>query len=131
MPRRDSSAFETVRRQAVTALNRLRADIKAAESDLNELRKQEQQLAAITGESRGAGAKNGAAPSAGRRAGGGRMDWRAVLDKLPKRFSASDVRSVHGVGDKRSGEIFAAITRWIDSGLVKRKERGVYERAAQ
>jgi hypothetical protein len=126
MPRRDSSAFETVRQQAITALNRLRKDIKNAESELNQLRKQEQQLAAIAGEAKGApSVRNGARPS-----GGGRTDWRAVLDKLPKRFSASDVRSVRGVGDKRSGEIFAAITRWIDSGLVKRKERGVYERAA-
>jgi hypothetical protein len=128
MPRRDSSVFENVRQQAITALNRLRKDIQAAESDLNELRKQEQQLAAITGEAKTAAvARNGAPAASG---GGGRTDWRAVLDKLPKRFTASDVRSVRGVGDKRSGEIFAAITRWIDSGLVKRKERGVYERAA-
>ncbi len=126
MPRKDSSAFESVRQQAIAALNRLRRDIRAAESDLNELRKQEQQLAAITGEAKTAAFSNGA-PAA---SSGGRMNWRAVLDKLPRRFTASDVRSVRGVGDKRSGEIFAAITRWIDSGLVKRKERGVYERAA-
>jgi hypothetical protein len=124
MPRRDTSAFESVRKQAITALNRLRKDIRSAESELNELRKQEQQLAAISGEAGTAAAKNGGPAT------GGRTDWRAVLEQLPKRFTASDVRSVRGVGDKRSGEIFAAITRWIDSGLVKRKERGVYERAA-
>ena len=58
----------------------------------------------------------------------GRTDWRAVLEKLPKRFKASDVRKVRGLANKRSGEIFAAVTRWIDGGMVKRKERGVYER---
>jgi phage shock protein A len=128
MPRKDSSVFENVRQQAIAALNRLRKDIRTAESDLNDLRKQEQQLAAITGEARTAAAVRNGASALSR--GSGRTNWRAVLDKLPKRFTASDVRSVRGVGDKRSGEIFAAITRWIDSGLVKRKERGVYERAA-
>ena len=30
--------------------------------------------------------------------------------------------------DKRPSEVFAAITRWIDAKMVKRKSRGVYER---
>ena len=33
-----------------------------------------------------------------------------------------------GLAKKRSSEIFAALTRWIDGGLVKRKEHGVYEK---
>ncbi|HTW88772.1 MAG TPA: hypothetical protein VMD75_12285 [Candidatus Binataceae bacterium] len=39
------------------------------------------------------------------------------------------MRDVRGLKGKRSSEIFAAITRWIDAGAVKRRERGVYERA--
>jgi hypothetical protein len=124
------SAYERLRQQAVTALTRIRKDIRDAESELVALRKQEEQLGLITGESSGArkmpavAASNGATPSHGR------TDWRAVLTKLPKRFKASDVRKVRGLTNKRSGEIFAAVTRWIDSGAVKRKERGVYERVA-
>jgi hypothetical protein len=123
MPRRQSaaSAYEHVRQQALGALNKLRRDIRTVESQLSILRKQEEQLSLITG---------GSAASAtdGARVSSGRMNWRAVLGKLPKRFKASDVRSVRGLANKRSGEIFAAVTRWIDTGLVKRKERGVYER---
>lgn len=118
------SAYERLRQQAVTALNTIRKEIRDVELELVALRKQEEQIGLITGESSGgeAAASNGAEPSQGR------TDWRAILVKLPKRFKASDVRKVRGLGDKRSGEIFAAVTRWIDAGAVKRKERGVYER---
>jgi hypothetical protein len=128
MPRQQSaaSAYEHVRQQAINALNRLRKDIRTVESELGILRKQEEQLRSIAGEGRTAAS---AASSNGAPARGGRTNWRVVLEKLPKRFKASDVRGVRGLASKRSGEIFAAITRWIDSGAVKRKERGVYERA--
>jgi hypothetical protein len=129
MPRGTSaSAYENVRRQALSALGRLRRDIRTTESQLSMLRKQEEQLLSITGMA-GGRASNGASASSGGGGDGGRMNWRVVLEKLPKRFKAADVRGVRGMAEKRSGEIFAAITRWIDSGLVKRKERGVYERA--
>ena len=123
MPRRESSAsaYEHVRQQAISALNRLRKDIHTVESQLTTLRKQEEQLLAMTGEVRAAASDGASAP-------GGRTNWRTVLEKLPKRFKASDVRGLRGLASKRSGEIFAAVTRWIDSGVVKRKERGVYER---
>jgi hypothetical protein len=51
-----------------------------------------------------------------------------VLEKLPRQFKASDIRTVRAVKDKRSSELFAAITRWIEAGTVKRKDRGRYER---
>ncbi len=118
------SAYERLRQQAVTALNAIRKDIRGVELELVTLRKQEEQLGLITGQSsRGEAIEsNGAEPSQGR------TDWRVVLAKLPKRFKASDVRKVRGLANKRSGEIFAAVTRWIDAGTVKRKDRGVYER---
>jgi hypothetical protein len=128
MPRgqMSGSVYERVRRQAVTALGRLHKQIRKVESELSMLRKQEEQLGILTGAAlgRGAAAANGASVARG----GGRMNWREVLSKLPKRFKASDVRGVRGLANRRSGEIFAAVTRWIDGGLVKRKERGVYER---
>ena len=126
MPRGKSSvsAYDRLRREALGALTELRREIRVKESELNDLRKQEQRLGVLTASGRVA---NSSAPN-GRSASGGRMNWRAVLVKLPKRFKAADIRKVRGLRDKRSGEIFAAVTRWIDTGLVKRKERGVYER---
>jgi hypothetical protein len=52
-----------------------------------------------------------------------------VLVQLPKQFQASHIRGLRGLKERRSSEIFAAITRWIDSGMAKRKSRGIYERA--
>ena len=44
--------------------------------------------------------------------------------------SSSRLRTcaVCGLKDKRSSEIFAAITRWICASAVKRRGRGAYER---
>ena len=57
-----------------------------------------------------------------------RISWGAVLEQLPKKFKASDLRQVRGLKDKRSSELFAAITGWIKAGSVKRKARGAYVR---
>ncbi|MGB3549613.1 MAG: hypothetical protein WA993_02910 [Candidatus Binatus sp.] len=64
--------------------------------------------------------------AAGAKAGGarGRINWHRVLAQMPKQFKLSDVRSVRGLKLKRSSEIFVAIKRWIDAGLVTRKTRG-------
>ncbi|MGH7949069.1 MAG: hypothetical protein ACREQF_07595, partial [Candidatus Binataceae bacterium] len=69
---------------------------------------------------------NGQAGVAGAR---GRINWRTVLSQLPRQVGASDVRKIRGLKQKRPSEIFAAITRWIEGGLAKRKARGVYERS--
>ena len=122
MPRgqSSSSAYERVRRQAVTALARLHKDIHKVESELSLLRKQEEQIGMLTG------AVSQKVAAADRASGSrGRINWQAVLAEVPKRFKASDVRGVRGLTKKRSSDIFAAVTRWIDGGLVKRKERGV------
>jgi len=126
MPRRENigvaSAFRQVQKQARQLLVGLRKEIRGKETELNRLREEERRLALMTG-----GAKaRGAAPAAR----GGRINWRAVLSQLPKQFKAADIRGVRGLRAKRPSEIFAAITRWIDAGMVKRKARGVYERAA-
>jgi len=52
----------------------------------------------------------------------------AVLERLPKEFKASHIGAVSAVKHKRSSERFAAISRWIDAKMVKRKSRGIYER---
>ena len=52
-----------------------------------------------------------------------RIRWGTVLEQLPKEFKASNLRQVRGLKDKRSSELFAAITRWIKGGSVKKKAR--------
>lgn len=129
MPRRKAakrpttSAFRQVQQQARSLLINLRKEIRNTESDLNRLKDEESRLSALIGV---AGAGGRRAPRAG---GGGRIDWRAVLGQLPRQFKASDVRKLRGLKEKRPSEIFAAITRWIEAGIAKRKTRGVYERA--
>lgn len=128
MPRKDTaaevtSAFRQVQQQARSLLVNLRRDIRIKESELARLKEEESRLGLLVG-----------APVAAREAAaaprGGRINWRAVLEQLPKQFKASDIRAVRSLKNKRPSEIFAAITRWIDAGLAKRKARGLYEKTA-
>jgi len=135
MPRRKgsvstASAVGKLRRQAGSALTQLRKEIRAKEIELAQLKRDEESLGQLTG--RGSASGGGArAPrvASGGGGGGGRINWRNVLAQLPKQFKASNVRQVRGLKDKRPSEIFAAITRWIEAGLAKRKTRGLYEKA--
>jgi hypothetical protein len=106
----------------------LRREIRSREADLRPLKKQESQLSAITGQWGAEKAKSVSGGSAGATA---RINWSTVLEQLPKQFKASQIRTVRGLNNKRSSEIFAAITRWMEAGAVKRKERGLYERVPQ
>jgi hypothetical protein len=129
MPRSSNagtSAFTQVQAQARELLNKLRSEIRVKEADIRRLRQEESKLAALTGQ---AGLPSGNGNGAPRAQGGrSRINWTEVLGKVPKQFKASDIRNVRGLKDKRSSEIFAAITRWIEAGSVKRRDRGVYER---
>jgi hypothetical protein len=92
------------------------------ETELRELRDEERRLARLAGRI--------ALPSSSARlpASSGRVNWRQVLDKLPKQFKTADLRKVAALKYKRPSEIYAGISRWTAAGLVKRKERGVYQR---
>jgi hypothetical protein len=133
MPRRRSveanSGFRQVQDHARSLLQNVRKDIRAKEAELKRLRDEEASLDHLVGGAGRRAASNGAA-TRGRPAGlgGGRINWREILEQLPKQFGAADVRSIRGLKGKRPSEIFAAITRWIEAGSVKRKSRGVYER---
>lgn len=115
---RIDSDYTKIKQQAVRALRQIRAEIGTRERELDQLRKQEKQISVLVGPVR-------AAPE---RVPGRRIDWRSVLEQLPKEFKAADVRKVRGIGQKASSEIFAAITRWIEAKAINRKERGVYQR---
>lgn len=131
MPRRTSSgegsAFVQVQKQARALLSRLREEINAKEADLKRLREDESRLGLVLGKVSGSAA---GARLMRHRTTGGRINWHTVLEQLPRQFKASDVHGIRGMKDKRPSDIFAAVTRWIDAGMVKRKDRGLYERAS-
>ena len=134
MPRRKnkagvSSALRQVQKQAQVILISLRKEIRAKEQELLHLKNQESTWGRLTGTgaTRVAAAAKAPVTAAGRKRGG-RVNWRAILEQLPKQFKAIHIRDIRGIKGKRPSEIFAAITRWIEAGTVKRKARGLYER---
>ena len=108
------SALGQVQGKARQVLKSLVQEIRAKESDLRRLRDDEARLAALVGQ-RGASVSRSERGAPGKRSG--RIDWRAVLKKLPKQFKASHIRAVPRMKDKRSSEVFTAITR---VGLMRR-----------
>jgi translation initiation factor 2B subunit (eIF-2B alpha/beta/delta family) len=129
MPRRKNvgSAFRQVQQQARTLVANLQKEIRAREMELKQLKEEEASLGQLTGRVARA-STGGGGGGGGARVGRGRINWRAVLEQLPKQFKAAHIRDIRGLKGKRPSEIFAAITRWIDAGTVKRKARGLYER---
>jgi TolA-binding protein len=123
MPRRAgpevSSAIKQMQQQARVLLSQVLKQIKTKENEIEQLRGEAQRLGMLTGQT---------ASTRELKEESGRTDWRAVLAQLPKQFKASNIRAVRGLQNKRPSEVFAAITRWIEAGAVKRKSRGVYER---
>jgi hypothetical protein len=125
-------SYKQLQEQAQAALRQIQKDIREHEKELTALRDQERRLDSMfdgTADSWGRSAGRGGhrTPAA---SGGRRTDWGAVLAKLPKQFKAADVRKAPGMSDKRYGDIFAGITRWIEAKQVKRKDRGTYERVS-
>ncbi len=133
MPRKRSasantvtSAFHQVQQQARSLMVNLRKEIRTKETELRKLKEEESRLSMLIG--RQASPVPGISASAGAATRGGRVNWRAVLEQLPRQFKDADVRLVRGLKGKRPSEVFAAITRWIQMGSARRKARGVYEK---
>src|SRR5260370_39208748 len=122
MPRTYASAFRQFQRRARATLAGLPREIATREIQLRELRGQEMRLARLTGRA------VSPTPSTRHPTGSGRVNWRQLLARLPKEFSTSDLRKIGALRNKQSSEIYNGISRWTDAGLVKRKERGVYQR---
>ena len=129
MPRTTStqitSAFSRMQKQARELVVGVRRELRSREADLRRLKKEESQLSALMGQRGTDGAKPGS------RGATTRINWGTVLEQLPKQFKASHIRTVRGLQNKRPSEFFAAITRWMEAGSVKRKKRGLYERVQQ
>jgi hypothetical protein len=122
-----TSAFRQVQLQARSLMLNLRKEIRTKETELRRLKEEESRLSMLIG-GQAASAASGRTASARAGLRGSRVNWRAVLEQLPRKFKASDVRRVRGLKGKRPSEVFAAITRWIQMGSARRKARGMYER---
>ena len=120
-----SGTFHQIQGQVRQLLRSLTREIRIKEAELRSLRDDEAKLAAVTGQR--SAPSMGSNNSASRKRPS-RINWLAVLDRLPKEFKASHVGAVSAVKHKRPSERFAAISRWIDAKMVKRKSRGIYER---
>ena len=105
-----TSAFSRVQKHVHELLVGMRRKIRSKEADLRRLKKEESRLSAITGQWGTEKAKSASGGSAGATA---RINWSTVLEQLPKQFKASQIRTVRGLKNKRSSEIFAAIIRWM------------------
>lgn len=132
MPRKSAdgitSALKQVQQQARKLLGDLQKQIHHHEAEFKRLTQEEANLSRLIGGGPVARVQVKAAASSSSPHRGGRINWREILSQLPKQFKAADVREVRGLKGKRPSEIFAAITRWIDGGMAKRKARGLYER---
>jgi hypothetical protein len=132
MPRkanaRVGSGFAQMQKQIRQSLVSMREEIRAKEAELRQLKDEESKLSGLAGLTATGGGGTAASSVIGRRT---RINWGTVLEQMPKQFRAGDVHKVRGLKEKRHSEIFAAITRWVEAGLVKRKERGLYERVQQ
>ena len=90
MPPTFASNFRQFQTRARAALADLRREISARETELRELRDEEMRLARL------AGRAASSTPSPRHSAGSGRVNWRQVLAKLPKKFGTSDLeKSTH------------------------------------
>ena len=118
------SRFEQLRKLARQRLISLRSEIRSGEAELGLLKEAETRLSRLTG------LRESAVRRMGERAARSvtRTNWTTVLEQLPQQFKASDLRTLPGVEGKRSSQLFAAVTHWIEAGVVRRKERGLYER---
>ena len=119
-----ASAFDQLRKFAGRVLVKLGTEIRSKERDLRRMKEAESKLVALAGRPRIREESGGQRTSRSSK----RIAWRIILEKLPRQFRASDIRTVEAVKNKRHSELFAAITRWVEAGTVKRKDRGLYER---
>jgi hypothetical protein len=120
------SSIRELQQRARDVVRTLQREIRATAAELRRLRDEQSELARVAGDG-GRARVRGATPGRAVR----RINWRTVLARLPDEFKASQVRSVPELADKHSSEIFAGITRWMEAGLVKRKERGPYRRVGK
>lgn len=116
--------FNQLQKQVRQVLTTIKQEIRSKEVEINRLKLEESQLTRLLSHQ----PRVAAAISNGNGTARTRKDWTAILGQLPKQFRASDLHKIHDLKDRRSSEIYAGITRWMQAGSVKKKDRGLYER---
>jgi hypothetical protein len=101
MPAPLLSQLNRIQRDAQRLLLFLHKDIQVKDAEFRRLKTDESRLTQLVG--------TGAPAATGRRTKrSGRVNWRALLAKLPKEFKVANVHPLPGLTDRRSSEIFAA-----------------------
>ena len=119
------SAFRQVQQQARSLLIQLRKEIRDREAELTRLKDEEETLDRLTGE-HGASQVRVAVGRRTSAAGAGRINWRTVLNQLPKQFKASnirgDIRSDHTLDRSRIGQAQGSryLRKSVASALIGR-----------
>ena len=58
----------------------------------------------------------------------GRVDWKSVLEGLPKTFTISSAAQRGRLSAKAKTYLRGVLVRWVKKGKVKRIERGKYQK---
>jgi len=137
-PRRDD-LFEAVRHQAARLLATIGGEIQRRENELQHLRRQAENWRAAIGKvgrsstvrlprARQGRPSNRLMGKTGR--GGGRVSWDEVLGSVPSQFRVEDVLKHPGARAKGRSQIYAALSRWLAAGKIKRIAMGKYAQAS-
>lgn len=135
-PRKTTDIVSTLRGEAARVIAALDAEIVKRRKDLAELVAHADAWRAtlggrISAAISGLGEKRAKAPRAkGRRRGGKRVNWDAVLSSLPESFTIEDVLKNPDAARKGRAQIYPALNRWEAAKVIKRVAKGRYKRVA-
>ena len=128
MPRTSGvrSLLTSIKQQTAKALAALQGEITRREQELAVLKAAEAQWKGVVGEQPRAAtmAASSQAPMTRKRP---RLDWDAVLARLPATFDAKEVKQRTG---KPMEQVYAGVSRWVKDNKVKKHPQGGYQKAA-
>src|SRR5262249_3830651 len=136
-PRKDD-VFGPVRQQAARVLATIAHEIQRREDELQHLTHQANAWRTAIGGARRAvsvrarrGRRANKASRAGKRGRAStRVSWAEVLASVPAQFGASDVLKHPGARSKGKPHIYAALSRWLSDGKIKRIATGKYAKGS-
>jgi predicted RNase H-like nuclease (RuvC/YqgF family) len=113
-------------------IDRLRKDIAKHTAELDDLTKElasHEKIAEMLGD--GSAPRKPAQPSKPRKKetkSSGRTNWNALLDSLPRSFTAAQVKDAAGEASNQA-DVHQALLRWRKAGRVTTRQRGKYRKA--
>ena len=112
-------------------IDRLRKELDTAAGRVaalqEEIRRHELVRDMLDGRKTGKGSRQGGgALKRGPR--GAMIDWRAVFETLPDRFTLETMRAHETAGEKTSAYHRQVVSRWSKEGRIRRTGRGMYEK---